>query len=223
MVSLAHLLAAIGLIAPLMAGLIFGAQGARGESLPQVALLPMVVHSSESPEYLRAGLADMLASRLEQMGGVRVVRVDDPAHATSRLSRALATGRKLGTDFVLFGAFTRFGQGASLDVQCAATAAEVEEAPLREIFVYSGSIGEVIPDLDDLVGKVSRFVDRDFAPAPAKAGGEAPGPAPRPDSLEDLRRRVEALEEALGRPQSKARPAAVAAPTASARSEAALR
>ena len=99
----------------------------------------------------------------------------------------------MNAQFVLFGSFTRFGTGASLDVQCAATSA-TEAEPLREIFVHSGSIGDVIPDLDDLVGKVARFVIEDYQDS-AVADGDAALPSAR--ALSDLRRRVEVLEEAL--------------------------
>jgi hypothetical protein len=73
--------------------------------------------------------------------------------------------------------------------------------PLREIFVHSGSIGEIIPDLDDLAGKVSRFARGEIvAPAvPAVAGGaagEASAAVPSAE-LQDLTQRVESLEESV--------------------------
>ena len=156
-----------------------------------IALLPVVVHSAEDPNYLRAGLTDMLVSRLEQAGLFEVTRVSDASFATTSLAGALAAGRAAGADFVLFGSFTRFGQGASLDMQCASTAA-VETETLREIFVHSGSIGDVIPDLDELVGKVSRFAVADFEQAEDSAKGSVKKRI-RP-SESKLRRRVEVLE-----------------------------
>lgn len=162
---------------------------AQEDSKPEIALLPVVVHSAEDPAYLRAGLADMLVSRLEQAGVFEVLRIGDPTKATTSLSEALATAREVGAGFVLFGSFTRFGQGASLDMQAASTAPGEEGSPLREIFVHSGSIGDVIPDLDELVGKVSRFAVRDFDESPTAAGPERARP-----SVDRLRRRVDALE-----------------------------
>jgi TolB-like protein len=165
----------------------------------KIAMLPMVVHSSESPEYLRQGLADMLASRFEQLEVFEVIRVEDPRKATTRLATALETGRAAGADMVLFGSFTRFGQGASLDVQAAATKPGADGQTLREIFVHSGSIGEVIPDLDDLVGKVTRFAVPGYAlPVPAvPAAAGAPRPAVTRRDIEELTSRIEALEESL--------------------------
>ena len=176
-------------------GLALAANGAQAADEIRIALLPTVVHSSESPDYLRAGLADMIASRLERVQEFDVLRIDDPATATTNLESALATARESEADFVLFGSFTRFGTGASLDVQCASVRVESGHKPLREIFVHSGSIGDVIPDLDDLVGKVARFVITDYEERALNSNGLPELPSMR--ALIDLQRRVEALEEAL--------------------------
>jgi outer membrane protein insertion porin family len=164
--------------------------GAEDERL-KIALLPVKVHSAEDPAYLRAGLSDMLVSRLLQAGVFEVVRVTDPAAATSELEAALAKGREIGADFVLFGSFTRFGQGASLDMQAASTLPGAEGETLREIFVHSGSIGDVIPDLDELVGKVSRFAVDDYDD---RAVSDQPDVERSRPSVAKLRQRVEALE-----------------------------
>jgi hypothetical protein len=137
----------------------------------------------------------MIASRLERVQEFEVLRVDDPAAATTNLDTALALARESDADFVLFGSFTRFGTGASLDVQCASVRVESGHKPLREIFVHSGSIGDVIPDLDDLVGKVARFVITDYTERAQDSNGLPELPSMR--ALNDLQRRVQALEEAL--------------------------
>ncbi|MBW2423623.1 MAG: hypothetical protein JRG86_05205 [Deltaproteobacteria bacterium] len=171
-------------------------------SRPKLLLLPIVVHSAESPDYVRDGLADMLSARFSRIGAVELIKVEDPERSTTRLDEAVAVARRSGADFVLFGSFTRFGKGASLDVQCAPVAPGHGSEPLREIFVHSGSIGEIIPDLDELAGKVSRFargeavvVSSDpIQPGPAAAAtGAAPDVATSPDFL-DLLERVESLE-----------------------------
>jgi hypothetical protein len=197
-----------------------GARAAQDGEL-RVALLPMVVHSAEEPRYLREGMGDMLESRLERNGQIRVVRVEDPATATTRLARAVAVGRQYGADFVLYGSFTRFGEGASLDLTCAPTRLGVtEDDQLREIFVQSGSVEEVIPGLDALVGKVVRFMKKDVvgnvaadgnpradAAAPDVGGADAAAASPAPAAaasrpgeakeIQALRKRIEALEAAV--------------------------
>jgi len=186
---------AAAISAALVSGLF--ATPATAEDTPKLLLLPIVVHSSEDPEYLRNGLADMLNARFSRIGGLEIIRAHDPGRGTTDLRRALELGRKAGADFVLYGSFTRFGQGASLEVQCSATDKGMARAPLREIFVHSGSIGEIIPHLDELAGKVSRFAKgEDFsptAPAAPATSGFAAGNA----DVEDLVSRVEALEAAL--------------------------
>lgn len=178
---------------------LLAAQPASGQTeKPSLLLMPIVVHSSENPGYLRDGLSDMLATRFIQEGNFEIMHVDDSRRATTRLSDALDAAREENADYVLFGSFTRFGEGASLDMQAAATAEGEEGETLREIFVHSGSIGEVIPDLTDLVGKVTRFAIPTYIPLPA-ARGDAPGtaaPTSR-DEINDLRRRIAALEQAI--------------------------
>ena len=71
----------------------------------------------------------------------------------AKLEEALEIGREAGGDYVIFGAFTQFGDGASLDVQCVPLREPSLERTLaaRRIFVQSGAIGEIIPKLDELV------------------------------------------------------------------------
>ncbi len=164
----------------------------------RVAVLPIVVHSIENHEYLREGLADMLASRLAQRPGLDVVRVEDPKAATTDLQAARSAGEAVGADYVLFGSFTRFGDGASIDLYCARTR---EGDAARRIFVQSGTLGEIIPRLDELAQKVGIFVVAG-GPGEAPAVSAAP-PGGRPAApVAELEARIEALERAVfGREQ----------------------
>ena len=162
----------------------------------RIAILPIVVHTHESQEYLQSGLADMLASRLGRAAGVAVIRVSEPELATTDLAAAQAAARAVGAEYVLFGSFTRFGQGASLDVRCAGVGDSSDDAP-RSIFIQSGTLGEIIPRLDGLADKIGRYV---------VAGGLAPdvaaaGPSVSRSEIEVLRGRVEALESRVFRPE----------------------
>ena len=126
-----------------------------------------------------------------------MVRVNDPAKATLDPAVARAAGQALGAQWVLFGSFTRFGDGASLDVQCLPVAAPGDPGP-RSIFVQSGQIADLIPQLDGVAERVAAHV----------LGREGDGVHPANGSvgrseLEELRRRIEALER---------RPAAAPAP-----------
>jgi outer membrane protein insertion porin family len=180
-----------------------GAGASRAEERRSVAILPVVVHALEDQAYLREGLADMLASRLGQQPGIGVVRIDDPARATLDPKAAREAARAVGAQWVLFGSFTRFGEGASLDVQCVPVAAPGDPGP-RSIFVQSGQIAELIPQLEGVAERVAAHVlGRD-------GGARGPTGGVSRSEVDDLRRRVEALER---RPAAAAPPApAPAAP-----------
>jgi TolB-like protein len=175
----------------------------------RVALLPIVVHSADAePGYLKGGLAEMLSARLEQSGQISVIRLETGERSTTRLRVAIQAARAARADFVIFGSFTQFGDGASLDVRCASVGGEQGSGrpPVRRIFIQSGTVTEIIPKLDDLAEKVARYVLGMPETPPASAAGpqstESPDPvaAPPPtgvDSYGDLVRRVDALERAV--------------------------
>jgi len=176
------------------------AAGADARAEARVALLPVVVHASDQQDYLRKGLGDMLAARLTQQRGLSVIHVEDAGQATTELERALAAGRSAGAEYVVFGSFTRFGDGASLDLQCAKVAGAAGGA--RELFVQAGTLGEIIPKLDGVAQRVAGFVANGPSAPPAVASGSATRPAADParGELEELKRRVTALEQQVGGP-----------------------
>jgi hypothetical protein len=142
----------------------------------------------------------MLMARFHQSADFQLIQIEDPEQATTDFEEAVAAGRGAGADFVLFGSFTRFGEGASLDMHAASTDPGGDEDNLREIFVHSGAIGEVIPDLDDLVGKVARFAVDGYEPD-AEPGVSPTTPAP--GSRADLLQRVQTLEATVQALQQK--------------------
>jgi TolB-like protein len=158
----------------------------------RVALLPVTVHSSEAgSDYLSAGLASMLASRLEQFDDVALIRLDGAKDAAQGREVAVAAAQQAGAEFVVYGSFTQFGQGASLDLQCANTADASGDG--RRIFVQSGTLGEIIPKLDELAAKIHLHVSG------GKRTSDAAAPAPGGSDLANLESRVEALERTVFR------------------------
>jgi TolB-like protein len=170
----------------------------------RVAVLPVVVHSLEQREYLQNGIADMLSTRLERNDALAIVRVRETAQATTDGEAARAAARAAGAEFVVFGSFTRFGDGASLDLRCLSVAGAKGDDP-RSVFVQSGSVSEIIPRLDDVAEKVAHYVTSGDAGTPAVAAGPAPATGGAPpeafqdalSELDELRARVERLEELL--------------------------
>jgi len=172
----------------------------------RVAMLPVSVNSPLSETgHLSAGLADMVAARLEQNGQIVIIRLDAPA--TSR-EEAIAAGKKAGAEYVLFGSYTQFGDGASLDLRCAPVIGGENDAP-RRVFIQAGSASEIIPKLGVLSESVSRYLVgvAESPGVPAGAGALAPG-APDAASLADIEERIEALERVIFAPPAASDPAA---------------
>ena len=174
----------------LFAALAAPAAAQRGEREVKIAVLPVVVHAMEQQDYLRSGLGDMLASRLGQHSGLAVLRMEDPARATTDSETAQAAGRAAGADWVLFGSFTQFGTGASLDLRC--LPASGRAAGPRSIFTQSGSLGEIIPRLANVAARIAAHIEA----GPVVEQESLPDLQALQGVVETLRGRVEALESA---------------------------
>lgn len=168
----------------------------------RVAVLPLVIHSIEEAGYLREGIAEMLASRLGQQDGLSVVKVTDAGAATQDLDAARAAGGAVGADWVLFGSFTRFGEGASLDLRCVPVAASGAANP-RSVFVQAGGLSDVIPRLESVVERIATHV-RGGAPAPVSAALDGASRGDLRSELEALRQRVDSLEARVPAPPANA-------------------
>jgi hypothetical protein len=164
----------------------------------RVAMLPVSVNSPlTETDHLSAGLADMVAARLEQNGQILIIRLDAPA--TSR-EEAIAAGKKAGAEYVLFGSYTQFGDGASLDLRCAPVVGGEAAAP-RRVFIQAGSASEIIPKLGVLSESVSRYlVGVAASPGPLAGADATAAGAPEATSLADIEQRVEALERVIFAP-----------------------
>lgn len=164
-----------------------------------IAVLPVVVHSLDEREYLRKGIADMLSTRLSRSEDVVVIRVEDVGLATIDLETARVTAREAGAEWVVYGSFTRFGEGASLDLR-AASAAEGGVEAERSIFTQSGTLSGIIPQLDDVSTKIVQYVTTHDPSTPAVSAGPAaapPGSTVPNAELQALRERVERLEQVI--------------------------
>lgn len=177
----------------------------------RVAVLPVVVHSSEGDSaYLSEGLSDTLSARLEQAGGIRIIQVDGEVGATTKVKVALEAAKAVDAEYVVFGSFTQFGEGASLDMRAARVGAVDEDGlpESRKVFVQSGTVSAIIPRLDDVAGRILRYIGANGVAAGPPAGADAKV-ASDGGALE---RRIEALERAVF-PQQAAETSADPAPT----------
>ena len=196
-----------GLLAAVIVAFAAFASAAAAEEAARVVILPVVVHrAANDSAYVSRGVAEMLSARLEQVGGISVVRVENAKAATTDRKAAIETASRLEGDFVLYGAFTQFGEGASLDLHCASLrAASAGGAKPRRVFIQSGTVGDIIPRLDMLVDKIVVFLKGGGAAVATSAPGAGGAVDPQDpgegavdaETIRELRERVEALEAAV--------------------------
>jgi hypothetical protein len=167
---------------------------ANADDRVRVAVLPVVVFSGEGREYLQKGMADMLVSRIGRDARLAVIPVDDANAATVDVEAARKTGLANDADYVVFGSFTRFGEGASLDLSCAAV--HDPESEPRKIYVHASNMGALIPLLDGVADRTSYAVLGSEPPGSGVASGPVSGTDPNATAVGEQQRRIEAGERA---------------------------
>jgi TolB-like protein len=164
--------------------LLHASGAAHADDRVRVALLPLVIHSADGREYLQQGLGDMLVARLARTERLAVVPIDDPKTATADVAAARETGLANGAAFVVYGSFTRFGEGASLELLCANVRDDKSEP--RRIYVHADSIGNLLPLLDGVAERTTYAVlgpppeGSDVSTAPTIVDPAAPAPSREP-------------------------------------------
>jgi TolB-like protein len=166
---------------------------ARADDRVRVALLPLVVHSSEGREYLQQGMTDMLVSRLGRERRIAVIPIEGAATATTDAEAARKTGLANDAAYVVFGSLTRFGEGASVDLAVASVTNPASEP--RKIYIHADTMGALIPLLDGAADRVSGVVLSGGGPEAVAAGPDAASGTT--SEVQELRRRVEVLERAV--------------------------
>jgi TolB-like protein len=104
---------------------------------PAVAVLPFRVHSAKPIDYLGESLANLVASRLEASGRVRVLdpaavegRLDPAALRETRDSALRAIAEELAADYLVTGSLTELAGRYSLDVRVTPAAIGLESQTL---------------------------------------------------------------------------------------------
>jgi len=167
----------------------------------RVALLPFKINAEKNLSYLQNGIFDMLSSRLADPGKVQVLsrsEIDTAlAGATGPQDETTARdlGEKLGTDYVLYGSLTMFGDSLSIDAKML----DVSGAkPPVAVFSQSPDVGGIIPAVDRFATDINaRVFDRGTPEAAVVATpvptAPAPPPGTRDDSQDDSRAHPEKL------------------------------
>ncbi len=160
MASLRRLSLGLGLVVGLLPAAAYAQAPATGEVRVVVALLPFKVHSAGAFDYLETTLVDLLESRLEASGKVRVVEslvVQEAmvgyaaGEMAERELRTLAS--EVGAEYVVTGSLTELAGRFSLDVRVT----PVESAFTAKTMVFTAD-GE-----DDLLDRVNELSERVLA------------------------------------------------------------
>ena len=163
---------------------------------PVLAVLPFQVHSAKPLDYLGESVANLIRSRLEASGQVRVL---DAAHVSQRVGPDAAAGaseaqlralaRDLGSGFVVSGSLTELGGRYSLDVRVTSAA---PAQPGHTLVVTADREDELLTRVNELADRVLGRGGRSGA-VPGGRGGD--------------RRRRSARERAAGpTPDARRRP-----------------
>ncbi|MGQ9695729.1 MAG: FG-GAP-like repeat-containing protein, partial [Thermodesulfobacteriota bacterium] len=143
----------------------------------KVAILPVTIHSPENLEYMRAGLVDMLSSRIELEGRILVVEKSRVKKALSQIvgeiniENAKKIGEILGVDYVVFGSLTKLGDSASLDLKLLKIK---EEKPASPVFVQAKKMEEIVARVDELALHINEKI-LGYSLKPAVVEKPAPG------------------------------------------------
>jgi len=177
---------------------------------PTLLILPLEISSTEPLDYLRDSLVDLLASRIGQSPDVTVVPPDKVKEAlkgrqtlslTEQEAQALA--RSAGADYLLFGRFTKIGEGFSLD----AGLLDLRSGRLVGRFVADGEgLSSVIPKVGVLAESVrKRFATLGPAPPPPAVNRFVPA-APSPPAGPEPQARAAPSPPARPEPEAPAKP-----------------
>jgi TolB-like protein len=119
----------------------------------KVAILPFTIHSQENLDYLRAGINDILTSRITVEERVVVIEQSIVERALyeekpMRLDETSAAkiGMRVGADYVVFGSITKIGEYISLDARLISV---TEEKPPVTVYTQQKGIDDVMVKIGD--------------------------------------------------------------------------
>ncbi|MBN1574499.1 MAG: VCBS repeat-containing protein [Deltaproteobacteria bacterium] len=125
-----------------------------GEDNKRIAIVPFQINSPENLDYLEGSIFNMLASRLSVDETISVIErttvlkaLGKDKYALLTADDAVALGKRLGADYVVFGSLTKLGETFSLDAKMF----DVNKKE-RSTAVYAQGSG-----MDSLIPKINEF------------------------------------------------------------------
>lgn len=144
-----------------------------------VTVLPFSLHSVENIDYVKQGIGDMLSTRISvpnkiEVTGKDVVLTELKKSKTKEMTLVdvYDLGKRLKSDYVVWGSISKIGSSISIDgklVDIAAGKADIG------IFTQSQSLDEVIPKINDFS---QRIVQHILGTTPPSAAPVVAAPAP---------------------------------------------
>ena len=141
-----------------------------------VVVVPFSINSSETIDYVRDGIWDMLISRLSAGDTIEVISKQAISDAVKALGKseikednAYSLAKRLHSDYVVWGTVTKIGKGLSIDGKVL----DIRNRTSHEgLFQQCETIDAVIPKVNDFASKVESIILGSTAQGkPAEEGG----------------------------------------------------
>jgi len=143
----------------------------------KVAILPFTMNAQQDLTFLQEGIMDMLSSRLAWKDRLYVVEKPlvrskaQEAGTPLDKEKALSIGRDLGTDYVILGSITVFGESVSLDAKILDVAKGEE---LITAFKQTKGMEDVIPAVNEFAEDINAKIMGRYVPPTVAARPEEP-------------------------------------------------
>jgi TolB-like protein len=127
-----------------------------------ITVLPFALNSSENIEYVRQGIQDMLITRIAVSNKIDVTAKDVVAEELKKtniknisLSDVYSIGKKLKSDYVVWGSITKIGSSISVDGKLVDITTAKSDVGF---FTQSPNMDEVIPKINDFSQRIVQHI-----------------------------------------------------------------
>ena len=142
-----------------------------------ITVLPFTLNSSENIEYVRQGILDMLITRTSVSNKIEVTSKDAVSDELKKsnikdisLTEAYSIGKKLKSDYVVWGSITKIGNSISVDGKLLDITAAKSDVGF---FTQSPNMDEVIPKINDFSLRIVQHILGTAAPQEASSASVA--------------------------------------------------
>lgn len=151
-----------------------------------VTVLPFGLNSSENIEYVRQGIQDMLITRIAVPNKIEAVNKDVIAEELKKsgiknisLAEVYSIGKKLKSDYVVWGSITKIGTSISVDGKLVDITTAKSDVGF---FTQSPNMDEVIPKINDFSQRIVQHImgtsPQTAAPSSAATSSSSTSAAP---------------------------------------------